>query len=78
MTHKITLLLVQTLFFFLAITIFSFFAEVVYMVSKGNSFGASFSTWYATEFVFSKTLLRFAASALYVLFRNRRMLFNRQ
>jgi hypothetical protein len=75
MTTKITMLLIQTLFFFLAITFMSFFAEVMFLTSKGESFRENGWRWIEAEFTPTKTLLRVAASGIYVLFRNRRMLF---
>lgn len=75
MTSKISMLLIQTLFFFLAITFMSFFAEVMFLTSKGEPLCANCWRWFTAEFTPTKVLLRVAASGIYVLFRNRRMLF---
>lgn len=76
MTSKIAILLIQTLFFLLAITFISFFAEVLPVASAGTPFMQTFEHWLSTEFVFTKMMLRLAAAALYVVFRNRRLFFN--
>ncbi|MBU1822918.1 MAG: hypothetical protein KKG00_15630 [Bacteroidetes bacterium] len=75
MTSKISMLLIQTLFFFLAITFMSFFAEAMIMASKGEPLCSNFGRWIAAEFTPNKVLLRLAASGIYVLIRNRRILF---
>lgn len=77
MSGKLVFILIQIIFFFLAITVVSFFAEVLYKASRGNPFMPTFEHWVATEFVLIKVVLRFAASATYVLFRNRKVFYNR-
>jgi len=76
MSSKLTLLLVQTLFFFLAITLIGFLAEVVGSPSRDGDFCLLSENWCRAEFTSTKNLLRLAASGSYVLFRNRRLLFN--
>lgn len=69
------LLFLQTLLFFLAITFISYLAEVF-----GSSYGVGSicllsESWYQQEFTLTNSLLRLTASGVYVLFRNRRILF---
>lgn len=77
MSSKIVSLLVQTLFFFMAITVISFFAEVLPLASAGKPFRQTFDKWLSNEFSEPKILLRFVAAAVYVLIRNRRLFFGR-
>lgn len=77
MPTKIVSLFVQTLFFFMAITVISFFAEVLSVASSGHPFQQAFERWALTEFSLPKTMLRLAAAVVYVLIRNRRLFLNR-
>lgn len=77
MNSKIVLLFVQILFFFMAITVISFFAEVLSVVSAGEPFKQTMRKWAMTEFSFPKTMLRLGAATVYVLIRNRRLFLNR-
>jgi hypothetical protein len=61
----------------MALTVISFFAEVLPVASAGTPFRKIFDHWVATELVFSKMMLRLVAATLYVLFRNRRVFLNR-
>lgn len=57
----------------MAITVISFFAEVLPKASAGEPFKQTFDTWQSNEFSLPKTLLRMVAAAVYVLIRNRRL-----
>lgn len=72
MTSKISTLLIQTIFFFLAITFMSFFASAIHLTSNDATFNPDYLRGIASEFSFDKVMLRLAASLLYVLYRNRR------
>lgn len=77
MSSKIAVIIIQIFFFLTAITVVSFFAEVLPVASAGTSFKKTFEYWVSTELVFSKMMLRLLAASTYVLFRNRRLFFNR-
>ena len=77
MTSKVALLFFQTLFLLLAVTVISFFAEVLPVASAGTPFKETFENWVSNELVFTKMILRLVAAVLYVLFRNRRLFLNR-
>lgn len=77
MSGKIAVIIIQTLFFLMAITFISFFAEVLPVASAGTPFKKTFEHWVATELVFTKMMMRLVAAAVYVLIRNRRLFLNR-
>jgi hypothetical protein len=77
MSSKIAVILIQTGFFLMALTVISFFAEVLPVASAGTPFKKIFNQWASTELVFSKMMLRLLAASVYVLFRNRRLFLNR-